>query len=558
MFSASTIENLDRRKYAALCRQTPTRRRRISFFISRIATPAARKEAAKHPRWDIDDVSLKIRQGLSADEQRRLVDTFFPGQGFALIGQREAGPWQTAEEFFAPFSNRHAIFNHAWALVGRNDLIDDCLTKLDQPEIKILAITGVGRSGKTRIILELLRSYQRKSPDTDISVLSPSEEPDSRSIDDLGRGKRLFVIDNAHDQRSLQLLFQRAAGEPNIKIVLALRGYGFAKVQANAITSGIAGNEFDISKVTPLTISQATCLAAEVLRDYGANEHLAHDIARLTYDCPLATVISSYLVGTRRVPAALVSNEREFRDQILARFRDVVAGQLGRPTDGDLLRKVLKLIALLQPVSPEDHALTKIAKSIKGIEPSETFRAVNILASGGILTKRGRNYRLPPDLLADFTIHEACIGLERRFTGYAESLFSKCSRDQLQNLMVNVSKPDWRLSSTDQASRRLLDGVWGQLETHIEDADSLVDAIANAAYYQPERSLEYAEDLIRKGYVPRELPTLLRNVAYRDFEDRGPHDRIDRSRDFFRSFPRAPRGSPPVKVKGRRCSDYVA
>lgn len=487
------------------------------LLLSRVATPAARNEISKHATWDIwdkDDISLKIRRHLTPDEQRRIVDTFFPGQRLALIGQMESGPWQTSDEFFAPFKDRQAIFSHAWTLVGREDVVASCLEKLANLETKVVCIVGAGGSGKSRILMELLRRYEVQAPDTHIRLLSPNEEPNSKSLDELGQGSKLLVIDDAHDQGSLPLLFQRVASGDDLKLILCLRPYGISKVQADAGTFALSGNRFAEVVVPPLNVSQATNLASEVLVGLEAAPEVASDIARLTYDCPLATVVSAHLVGTHSVPAGLVANEAEFRKQIFSKFQDVIAGKLGQPSDGELFKKVLKLIALLQPIAADDDGLARIAQAVEAISQPETKRVINLLATGGVLFKRGRRYRLSPDLLADFVIQNACIGLEGLSTGYAESIFACATTEQIKNLLANVSKLDWRLSSNDSSSGRLLDGVWGQLEAKQGDAKSLVDAISAAAFYQPTRTLEYAEQLIREGRTPRELPGLLRNVAY--------------------------------------------
>lgn len=92
--------------------------------------------------------------------------------------------------------------------------------------------------------------------------------------------------------------------------------------------------------------------------------------------------------------------------------------------------------------------------------------------NAGVLFKRGRNYRLSPDLLADFVIQQTCIGPDGQSPGYAEKVFAHAQDDQLKNLVTNISKLDWRLSKSDISSARVLDAVWGQLETQVQEAPS--------------------------------------------------------------------------------------
>ncbi len=69
------------------------------LLLTNIASPQARGVVNDYPDWEIwdrEDISYKIRQ-LSIDDQVRLVDIFFRGQRFALLGVNEAGPWETSD-----------------------------------------------------------------------------------------------------------------------------------------------------------------------------------------------------------------------------------------------------------------------------------------------------------------------------------------------------------------------------------------------------------------------------------------------------------------------------
>ena len=91
------------------------------ILLSRVASPLARRELKKNREWDIwdqDDLSTKLR-ALPLDAQRRLVDTYFPGQRFALLGEPSPGPWLTPQAFFAPLVVADRPFSHHWSIVGR-------------------------------------------------------------------------------------------------------------------------------------------------------------------------------------------------------------------------------------------------------------------------------------------------------------------------------------------------------------------------------------------------------------------------------------------------------
>jgi transcriptional regulator with XRE-family HTH domain len=83
--------------HAAVAKHTVAATKKV-LLLTKVASPQARAAMKEHPGWEIwdrEDISHKIRQ-LSVDDQIRLVDIFFRGQRFALLGVNEAGPWETS------------------------------------------------------------------------------------------------------------------------------------------------------------------------------------------------------------------------------------------------------------------------------------------------------------------------------------------------------------------------------------------------------------------------------------------------------------------------------
>ena len=77
------------------------------LVLSRVASPQAREAISGHKDWglwDKDDLSAKVR-GLPKIDQIALVDIFFAGRRFELLGVTEEGIWETTKEFFAAFEN---------------------------------------------------------------------------------------------------------------------------------------------------------------------------------------------------------------------------------------------------------------------------------------------------------------------------------------------------------------------------------------------------------------------------------------------------------------------
>jgi len=496
-----------------------TRKAKKKFILlSRVATPQARTEIQNHKGWeiwDVEDISRKIRQELTKETQKRIVDIFFRGQRLSLIGETESGPWQTREEFFAPFDSKDSAFSHAWDLIGRDDEVRSILENLNQDTPLVVCIVGTGGSGKSRVLKQVTETYEANHKGVVVRFLSPTENVTSKSLEDLGAGRKILVVDDAHDRNDLSLLFQYVANPSNqSKLLLSFRPYGLDSIKAQATSFALAGQRVTTTTLNYLSLTQATELAQQVLTELQGPTRLAEDIARLTLDCPLATVIGAFLVTREKIHPELVKNEDEFRQTLFGKFRNIVAGEIGKTADTESIKKLLKLIAILQPVHPDDASFKKIVEATEGISSIETSRLMKLLTDAGVLFKRGGQYRLSPDLLADFLIEESCIGIDTASTGYAESVFEHVNAVHLEHLLLNLGKLDWRLANGDPSNSRLLDGVWSKLKASQEYQDPCVNAVTKVAYYQPKRALDFAEALMREGKYLRDLPGLIKNAAY--------------------------------------------
>jgi transcriptional regulator with XRE-family HTH domain len=488
------------------------------LLLSRVASPQARDAITNHAAWDIwdkEDISREIRQNLPKDEQLKLVDIFFSGQRFALLGETEAGPWQEPKDFFAPFMAAASAFSHRWSLIGRDPETEDVVTALSDATKHAVFLVGAGGSGKSRVLKEAIEKYQAEHNTVLVRFLSPRHEIKAKNLEDLGAVEKLIIVDDAHDESGLQLLFQYVAGSGNTKLLLAFRPYGrdFIKVQAGNFA--LTGDSIAEISLKPLDLSQSTELAAQVLKAFNGPVDAAEQIARFTRDCPLATVIGAQIVAKGSVnQLELTKNEAQFRDTIFARFQDVIAGAIGHNGDDESIRKLLKVIALVQPFHPEDRSIANLVENVEGVSSHDANRLISLLANAGVLFKRGGKYRLSPDLLADFVIEQHCIGINLTSTGYAEKVFEAAGDAHVKNVLLNLSKLDWRLTDRQPTNSKLLDGIWEKLRPSQEYADPYLEAVSSVAYYQPERALRFVEQLMAESRYLAELPTIINYAAY--------------------------------------------
>ncbi|WP_454619671.1 P-loop NTPase [Bradyrhizobium cenepequi] len=514
-FQCKRAEEFGPQKVHAAVAKHTVRAAKKFIVLSRVASPQAREAVASHKGWEIwdrDDISVKIRE-LPKIDQIALVDIFFPGRRFDLLGVTEEGVWETTEEFFAAFENPKALFNHTWTLVGRANSLAELTARLKDEKTRITLLIGSGGSGKSRVLKEVIEAFEASDRRFTVRFLSRTAEVTKKSLEDLGTQPSLLVVDDAHDRTDLPLLLQYAATRERVRLVLALRPYGVEHLKAQAGSFALADALHEIV-LKPLTKLESEDLARQVLMNEKGPLETARDIADLTYDCPLATVVGAQIVSREKKHFELARNEDAFRSTLFGRFEAVIAGDLGQKSDSESIKKLLHVLALFQPFYLDDPQLLSIAQKLEGIQPHDANRLLKLLIDAGVLFKRGARYRLSPDVLADYVIKATCVGAAGRSTGYAEIAFDSAGDRLLENLLLNLGKLDWRLSNGDASDSKLLDGVWSRLRPRVEYLDPHIRAVQSVAFYQPLRAIEFGESLIRQGQFLRQLPEIFRLAAY--------------------------------------------
>ena len=364
------------------------------LLLSRVASPQARAAARRHQGWEIwdkEDVARHVRN-LSKDEQRRLVDIFFRGQRLALLGETESGPWQTLEEFFQPFSNERGAFSHSWELVGKDEEAAEITRLLADENARIPIVVGAGGAGKSRVLKEVVLAYEAAHKGILVRFLSPTEEITAKSLEDLGGSQKLLIVDDAHDRSDLPSLFQYVAGpHAKTKLLLAVRPYGLDYVKMQAGRFALTDDSMCVVSLRPLDLSQAKALALQVLEKFGGSPDSAESIARLTRDCPLATVVGAQVLAKGMVHAELVKNEDLFRSTLLGKFQDVVAGEIGDKSDAEPIKKLLKVLALVQPFHADDASVVHIANAVEGIADYDVRRLMRRLTEAACFSSAAGN-----------------------------------------------------------------------------------------------------------------------------------------------------------------------
>lgn len=500
---------------AAVAKQTEPADEKV-LALSRVASPQAAAALRKHAGWklwDKHDLSRFVR-ALARHEQIRLVDSFFPGQRMALLGVRAAGPWQTPEDFFAPFENKFAAFRHDWPLVGQHRDVIRVLEKLGEAGNRVVLLEGRGGVGKSRLLKEISTKLTTGNRRLNVLFLSATEPLSRDALEELDKSPTLLVVDDAHDRSDLPLLFNYVASSAqDIRVLIATRPYASARLRSEAGVFALS-NAIDSISVEPLSRDETRTLAAKVLETYGGAANLAEPIADATGDCALVTVIAARIAATEGLSPEMAWDTRNFRDTILGKFAKIITGELAGPGNQKAIADTMQVIALVQPFGIDDTAFRGLVASVTGLQEHVVSQTLRLLAEGGVIFRRGTQYRLMPDLLGDYIIEQSCIDANDRLNSLADRVFESAPEPLLGHVLVNLGRLDWRRYGGDSSKSQLVDHLWRALKVTSPYHDPALEAATQAAFYSPRQALDFVGRELAAGNRRDEFCRILKNVAY--------------------------------------------
>jgi transcriptional regulator with XRE-family HTH domain len=485
------------------------------LVLSRIASPQTAEMVRSHAGWqlwDKDDLSRRVRS-LPVAAQERLVDIYFRGQRQALLGRSESGPWQTTEEFFLPFDGPDRPLSHSWELLGREKETADLAAMLVRPGVQMITLVAAGGMGKSRLLKEVMMSFCGREPSVCVRFLSGAADPTRQGLDDLGPGPKVLVVDDAHDRDGLSVLFEYVADlSHQTKLILATRNYAFERICNEAARYNVSSAEV---RLGTLGRDQLRAIANRILKHFNnADENLARYVVAASGDSPMIVAMAAQVLAKDKIPVELAKNEDAFRRVVLGKFAKVVAGHLGNAGDERLHREVLDVLALVQPFHPEDPQLLALLEHVQGLRTDIAAAALARFAQGGVIFRRGHQWRLMPDVLGDYLIETSCVDAVDRLSPFAEkTLRAVTSTILFKHALVNLGRLDWRRRAGDTADSDFLTQIWRALYDIDDDFDPRLDAIKSIALYQPRQALEFAIHQARRGRLLRVLPGILSGIA---------------------------------------------
>ena len=510
------------------------------LMLSRQATSGVRDACESHPNWDVwdvGDISRKVRE-LETHSSARLVETHFGASWRnAFLGLRGPSPFVTPSEFFHPFLNTSALFNHAWDLVGRSDHLHEAHKFVKSREQKVAILIGRGGIGKSKIIHELAETFDNEHKETALWLAAEEVPLTPNSADYLSTKPCVIIVDDAHRYDDLPALLALSRKRlPVTKLFLTCRPQGSDYLKSQLSQGGFDVQEFVVlPDVKELSREEVIELGRQALGPEFAR--LAEQLAAATWDCPLVTVVGGQLLAEKAIDPVLLERDEKFRDTVLVRFRDILVGEVGDRIDTKLCKSLLNMIAAVQPIRLDNEQTLDCQAEFLRTDRPTLLSSLGILEEAGVLLRRGYTLRIVPDVLADHILHEANVTSQGQPTGYADRVFDKFRSLCPSEVLRNLSELDWRLRQSGDLASDLLSSIWQSIWQGFQDASNLgrsmlLEILEKVAVYQPERTLELVEYAIRNpatkqeslegaqiyeythSDVLRQLPTLLRQISY--------------------------------------------
>jgi hypothetical protein len=462
------------------------------------ATAPARAAVAKTPGWelwDIDDIGVQVRSLPRVDARWLVEDHLGADERRSFLGPDGGLTLARWPRRFALLLRPGLLFSHTLDLVGRDAALAALGQFASNPKQQIAILPGRGGSGKSRLLLEFARRFETDQQPILFSLEGAALTFQSLE-DELPAGPSVLVIDDAHRGGNARVAIGFAASHPDVKLVLGTRPHGLDELTAVAVSSGF--DRTDVLTLEPLEpLDRETSQALARLALPAGAQEVIEALGDTTRDCQLITVLAGRLLASKQIPLGLIANESELRDEVLTRFREEMIGKVPDTVPRDKLRRLLPIVAAVQPVRDNEHNLLESIASSSGCIEHEVVGWLSELERAGLLLRAGGLRRFTPDVLGDFVLEAECVDEHGRPSGYAEWLWESFADMAATRLVVNLSELDWRLRASAGAST-LFAPVWSRLRAEYEGGDAFVRSqllglIEPVAIMHPERLLAIAD-----------------------------------------------------------------
>ena len=120
------------------------------------------------------------------------------------MGLQGLASFVTPTEFFRPFLDTSALFNHAWQLVGRSDPLRQAHEFVKSQQHKVAILVGRGGIGKSKILHALAETFGSEHQGISLWFTAEGVPLTQDGADHLPFEPCVVVEDDAHRRTDLQ------------------------------------------------------------------------------------------------------------------------------------------------------------------------------------------------------------------------------------------------------------------------------------------------------------------------------------------------------------------
>jgi biotin operon repressor len=489
---------------------------RYFLVLSRESSPPVevRRIVEANPKWELwepSELSIWFFKEISRKAQIDTIRRFFPATAAQLIAQLY--PQQdvllvSEEQFFELTDRPGAIFHHHAKLIGRDDALAALVAFAQASGPAAAILSARGGVGKTRLLRAFAERLAQSAPETAVLFLNPNPNPQAnddtlRAAED---GKSVVVFDDAHRAEILRNDIARTIVQKKGKLLLAARPQSVAALQAWLLDTGFSAAQSEtVLTLQPLIRSELEQLAGAALDP--VHRQYASTLAGLAQGCALVVTVAAELIKQKQLAIGEAIGSDEFRRTVFDRLTGRTLDSLGPDIDRRLARDSLYLLAILAPWTEQVLPLDKVARLLDCSERAFNHTLDRLKLAGLVIYTRN-GLRVVPDLLADHLVRKACYESGDRLTSFAGEI-QKLIAPEIScetGLLVirNLAEAEGQQGDTEGL---LVEPFWQSFRTQFAKADffkrqKLIEAWAAFAVWQPNRSLELANDAIARTDAP--------------------------------------------------------
>lgn len=476
------------------------------LLVTREVSEKCHEVIREHPDWELWDsrqISSEFLRVDSAKGAEILYRHFGPGWPSAFFDLPTVLPLISAEARYFKLLEKGRRFHYRTPLVGRKEELKALHDFVRDKKSEVLLLPGRGGIGKSRLLLEFSRTFNRRHTDATILFVSDDANTSSdfaRTIDALPK-PLVLVFDDAHAGWSGDIrraLFPVLGKREGVKLVLAFRPGSTEQIRQE-----LGGSPFEDSvieerdPIPDLNGEEAMALAESAFGD-ALTEPARQVFARLAQESPLLVVMAAELRRSGELENKDIRDTREFRDHILSRgFETDIAPMFSRWGE-ETVRTFGKLVALLGPVSFDKEFLSACEEFFgKALRLDQISDLAEAFEDSGLLQESNGRARIVPDLLSDYLALDACYTRRGEDTAFVRRVMEKFDPGVFPRLVQHAAEAEWLANAKFPSADSVVAPLWEWFRERFKSSSflerrKLLERWADIAHLQPERTVELA------------------------------------------------------------------